>query len=43
MDADHASASEHSHLRQITANKDVHLLAAFTLSYVGAEVAIGGS
>ncbi|KAG0695917.1 MFS general substrate transporter [Suillus ampliporus] len=36
------STSEHSHLRQIFANKDVHLLAAFTLLYVGAEVTIGG-
>jgi len=43
MDANHTSTSEHSHLRQIIANKDVHLLAAFALVYVGAEVAIGGS
>jgi fucose permease len=36
------STSEHSHLRQIFANKDVHLLAAFALLYVGAEVTVGG-
>ncbi|KAG1745200.1 MFS general substrate transporter [Suillus lakei] len=36
------NTSEHSHLRQIVANKDVHLLAAFALLYVGAEVTIGG-
>ncbi|KAG2156824.1 MFS general substrate transporter [Suillus bovinus] len=36
------NASEHSHLRQIFGNKDVHLLAAFTLIYVGAEVTLGG-
>ncbi|KAG1776365.1 MFS general substrate transporter [Suillus placidus] len=36
------STSEHSHLRQIFANKDVHLLAAFLLLYVGAEVTVGG-
>ncbi|KAG1748272.1 MFS general substrate transporter [Suillus paluster] len=36
------STSEHSHLRQIFMNKDVHLLAAFTLFYVGVEVSIGG-
>jgi len=41
VDADHSS-SEHSHLRQIFANKDVHLLAAFILFYVGAEVSLGG-
>ncbi|KAG1763000.1 hypothetical protein EV702DRAFT_1221882 [Suillus placidus] len=36
------NTSDHSHLRQIVATKDVHLLAAFTLLYVGAEVTIGG-
>ncbi|KAG2357350.1 major facilitator superfamily domain-containing protein [Suillus spraguei] len=36
------STSEHSHFRQIFANKDVHLLAAFILLYVGAEVTVGG-
>lgn len=36
------STSEHSHLRQIFANKDVHFLAAFALLYVGAEVTVGG-
>ncbi|KAG2343075.1 MFS general substrate transporter [Suillus weaverae] len=36
------STSEHSHLRQIFANKDVHLLASFLLLYVGAEVTVGG-
>ncbi|KAG1823599.1 MFS general substrate transporter [Suillus subaureus] len=41
MDVDN-STSEHSHLRQIFANKDVHLLAAFALLYVGAEVTVGG-
>ncbi|KAJ8589363.1 MFS general substrate transporter [Rhizopogon salebrosus TDB-379] len=40
-DADH-STSEHSHLRQIFMNKDVHVLASWALLYVGAEVAIGG-
>lgn len=42
VDADN-STSEQSHLRQIFANKDVHLLAAFILIYVGAEVSFGGS
>ncbi|KAG2109890.1 MFS general substrate transporter [Suillus discolor] len=41
VDSDN-NASEHSHLRQIFANKNVHLLAAFTLLYVGAEVTLGG-
>ncbi|KAG2124449.1 MFS general substrate transporter [Suillus clintonianus] len=41
VDVDNGT-SEHSHLRQIVANKDVHLLAAFALLYVGAEVTIGG-
>ncbi|KAG2109891.1 MFS general substrate transporter [Suillus discolor] len=41
VDSDN-DASEHSHLRQIFANKNVHLLAAFTLLYVGAEVTLGG-
>ncbi|KAG1903206.1 MFS general substrate transporter [Suillus fuscotomentosus] len=41
VDSDN-STSEHSHLRQIFANKDVHLLAAFTLLYVGVEVTLGG-
>ncbi|KAG1840110.1 MFS general substrate transporter [Suillus tomentosus] len=41
VDSDN-STSEHSHLRQIFANRDVHLLAAFTLLYVGAEVTLGG-
>ncbi|KAG1800264.1 MFS general substrate transporter [Suillus plorans] len=41
VDSDN-NASEHSHLRQIFGNKDVHLLAAFTLLYVGAEVTLGG-
>lgn len=36
------STSERSHFRQIFANKDVHLLAAFILLYVGAEVTVGG-
>ncbi|KAG1767983.1 MFS general substrate transporter [Suillus occidentalis] len=36
------STSEHSHLRQIFVNKDVHFLAAFALLYVGAEVTVGG-
>ncbi|KAG0695920.1 MFS general substrate transporter [Suillus ampliporus] len=34
--------SEHSHLKQICANRNVHLLAAFALLYVGVEVTIGG-
>lgn len=33
----------HSPVRQILALKDVHLLAAFILCYVGAEVALGGT
>ncbi|KAG2357349.1 MFS general substrate transporter [Suillus spraguei] len=36
------STSEHSHLRQIFANKDVHLLAVFSLLYIGIEITIGG-
>ncbi|EIW85949.1 MFS general substrate transporter [Coniophora puteana RWD-64-598 SS2] len=34
--------SDRSQMRQIMALKDVHLLAAFILFYVGAEVTIGG-
>ncbi|KAG1840112.1 MFS general substrate transporter [Suillus tomentosus] len=41
VDSDN-NTSEHSHLRQICANKNVHLLAAFTLLYVGVEVTLGG-
>ncbi|KIJ59385.1 hypothetical protein HYDPIDRAFT_118606 [Hydnomerulius pinastri MD-312] len=36
------TTTERSHFRQIFALKDVHLLAAFILFYVGAEVTIGG-
>ncbi|KAF8900936.1 major facilitator superfamily domain-containing protein [Mucidula mucida] len=34
--------SEHSKIRQILSIKTVHLLAAFALVYVGAEVTVGG-
>ena len=34
--------SEKSHMKQILALKDVHLLAVFILVYVGVEVTIGG-
>ena len=36
------SESEKSHMKQILALKDVHLLAVFILVYVGVEVTIGG-
>ncbi|KAF9242916.1 MFS general substrate transporter [Melanogaster broomeanus] len=42
ISAESKDASKHSHLRQIFALKDVHLLATFILVYVGAEVTIGG-
>lgn len=35
--------SSHSALRQILSQKTVHLLAFFTLIYIGVEVTIGGS
>ncbi|KAF8187037.1 major facilitator superfamily domain-containing protein [Mycena galopus ATCC 62051] len=40
--AGEANTSDHSHFRQILSLKSVHILAFFTLVYVGVEVTIGG-